>query len=490
MRLHLRAQRSLFARRPVLRRALLVIGLLLIPAWQSSFHGVADRLDDAYRNRISFGSNHARLFYFYYYLGLVPVHYQKPFTDFSEAGARRILEEDGAELFVWHHFIDRVSLLLFLPDALLRGSAESPSMQLADETAFTLALMLLFVGFWVARYEVLGVCAVLLIGSDPFQLFEVYVNDNVFSWVVTTGIAVTGLFLPFLTRVGPPRWLLFSAPVIAGVILGTQRHIRIDGVPILLSALVACGWAAGVRWRLRVAMIALLALSFWGASRAWDAYFTRAYHRTYDVVAAAGGIAEERPPRPDHEFWFPFWAGLGDFDGKYGFLMDDRVVHSYLRTRGLPKWAEGSMYSETALRDDFLATILRDPLWYLGILFQRLFRVTADNTPLRLSFGAGWAELPLPSLAFAVLAVGALVALIWARNDAVLKIILFSLPIGATPLLVYSGAGLHHYAIHHLFIAAFLFAVLLDGALAWTSRPEAAAPGGSETTDGEPSSPT
>jgi hypothetical protein len=415
MRLQLHSQRALFARRPVLRRALLLLGLLLIPAWQSSFHGAADRLDDAYRNRISFGSNHARMFYFYYYLGLVPVHYQEDFTDFSEAGARRILEEDGAKLFVWHHFIDRASLLLFLPDAFVKGSAESPSMQLADEAAFTLALMVLFVGFWVAGYELLGVCTVLLIGSNPFQLFEVYVNDNVFSWVATSGIAVVGLFLPFLTRAGPPRWLLFSAPLIAGVILGTQRQIRIDGVPILLSALVACTWAVGVRWRVRVAMIALLALSFWGTSRAWDTYFTRAYHRTYDVVSAAGGIAKQDPPRPDHEFWFPFWAGLGDFDGKYGFLMDDRVVHSYLRTHGLPKWVEGSMYSESALRDDFLATILRDPLWYLGIVSQRLWRVTAENTPVRLSLGTGWTELPLPGAAFGALAIGTLVALIGAR---------------------------------------------------------------------------
>ena len=47
-----------------------------------------------------------------------------------------------------------------------------------------------------------------------------------------------------------------------------------------------------------------------------------------------------------------------------------------------------------------------------------------------------------------------------------LKIILFAIPIGATPLLVYSGAGAHHYAIHHLLIAAFLLAALVDCALA------------------------
>ena len=43
-------------------------------------------------------------------------------------------------------------------------------------------MMGLYAAFWRLRKPLLGVLLVLLLGSDPFQVFEVYRNNNVLGW--------------------------------------------------------------------------------------------------------------------------------------------------------------------------------------------------------------------------------------------------------------------------------------------------------------------
>ena len=108
-------------------------------------------------------------------------------------------------------------------------------------------------------------------------------------------------------------------------------------------------------------------------------------------------------------------------------------------------------------RSKVLRDILCDPLWYLNIQTKRIWRITAENTPVRLTIGGWWQDMPLPGWALAVLGVIGLLALAVTGHWSLFKILLFPLGTAVTPLLIYSGGGLHYYACFHLFIAALLF---------------------------------
>lgn len=480
--------------RPRVRLLLLVAGCVGIPLWQRSFAVRPERMDRRYALRASSGLQYpggiqtpTKFVYFFTYLGLYPVatELDESRLVMSRAGAEQVLREHGDTLIMETGHTIRSGqhgrIYVYLPDAWLKGAPRAPSVRACHGIVFVLALEALFVAFWWARRTLLGILLVAFLGSNPFQLLEVYGRENIFGWPITTAAIVLALHVPFLFgERRPGRLATWGAPVATGLLLATVRQVRPEPVVLILSALGLYATASALRWRVRLALVALLAASFGGASKAWEAHFARKYDQALEVVTAAGGHPYTGPRMGYNTPWDNIWEGLGDFDTKYGYAWSDAAAVAHARPVLLEKYGEevaGDGYWDDAkkyykwpletphyndvLRSKVLRDITHDPLWYLGILAQRAWRILTQTTPLRLAWGTVWVSLPMHGL----LALPVLCLLAWARAWGLLKLVGFFVPLSLVALLVYSGKGMCYYSCYHVGVAAVVCALLFEGVL-------------------------
>jgi hypothetical protein len=359
-------------------------------------------------------------------------------------------------------------------------------MQTCNGLFFVAALVALYIAFWWIGHPVLGILAVAFLGSNPFQLYEVYRNENVFGSMITSATLALALHLPLLGFRRPRRWYTWAVPIATAAVLATMRQLRPEPKLLLLAAAACYLTMGGTRWRTRIALVAVLAVSFLGLSKAWDAWFEMKYQQARKVVVKAGGHPYPGPRELYHMAWHNIWCGLGDFDTKYGYAWNDvaaaRYAYPILEKEyglDLPEWDgqalvyydahwdEAGKYYKTpyemphygeVVRDKVLHDITHDPLWYLGILGQRAWRILSRTTPLRLTTRFVQVGLPIHGL----VAVPVLLLLVWDRRWAFVKLLCFTFPLSLTPLLVYSDRGTTYAAVYHLIAAALIIAGLVE----------------------------
>ncbi len=477
-------QRAMFRDRPALRSAILILMLGLIPWWQFGIYKDRQNLDFTYRNVSVAGQPYrADYAYFFHYLDLYPVTWrgmkQPPGPD--ERSARDALAAQGHRLHTRIEY-DNLSIFSYLPDIWLGGDPRAPTSAVGDGLAFTLALMAVYLAFWAARYELLGIAVVALAGSNPFQLYEVYARENVFSWAITASLLVMALMTPLLAchryafqgawwrRAYP--WLAVLA---AGAVLGSVRHVRTEFITTLPLALIVPFFMVALRWRARAAISGVLLVAFLASQWGWTYYFRGKIVEAQRVLLTHGGrIPSLYSVDGDfHPFWFSFWAGLGDFDTKYGYLFDDNTVKAFVNTKlgretsyDLSALAE----SDAVLRKAVLGDIARDPAWFADILARRVYRAVAENTPPQVAYGARSFRPDIPATFLLPLALGLVGLLVFCRRHRLVLLALFPLASGGSAVLVTTIGGMHHYAWFHLFVYAYVAALAIEGAITFMSR--------------------
>lgn len=438
--------------------------------------------------------------YFLYYLDLYPLATEQVEPhDFSVKGAWRVIAERGHTLVMDHwwtvRYGERAKTYLYLPHSYLKGKP-GYKMKYANGPAFVLALLALFAALWWIARARLAVVLVLLLGSDPFQLTEVYRNNNVFGWAITTTLLVLALHLPLLGGRRTSPWYHWTLPVVTGALLASILQIRTEPVLVIAPAALSYLLASSLRWRVRLALTLVLGLSFALVSQHWNRYFEAKFAETYRLVKLAGGHTYDGPRQSHHFFWHALWCGLGDFDTRYHYrwsdlsaeawalpVMKNRLGFAPQGPRGaeIPLslgvcWDADCVYPKTifetpeyvqVVRDKVLHDIARDPAWYLAILGRRLSRILTLTTAPSLHLGGEWV-LSLPRSA--IYGVGSLLLcglLAWKRRWLELEMIAFTLPLAATAFLVYSGGGVTNYNVYHLFALA----IALDWAFVLRVRP-------------------
>ena len=472
-----------------------MIGIAAILIGHAGFLTHRHRLSDKYRITASSGvHDEARFVYFAYHLGLYPVATAIEDPPDSREAAREILRNRGDTLRteVGHTVRtgDWGKSLVYLPWAWVTGSTKNPQAWPFHAFAFILGLVLVYVAFWSVRLELLGAAVVLLMGCNPFQLYETYRNENVFSWPITTTLYVLAIHVPLLFRSRHRYVLLWIAPFITGIFLASIRQIRSEPVPLLLTAAVIYLTLPRIpAWR-RLVPVCLLALSFIGATNAWERYRDAKFREAQEAVLAAGGTPFPGPLDLYHSVWHPIWCGLGDFDRKYGYCWEqDQAAARYawpiLKDKygvELPRWnrsdlvcyndfwdARGLYYKTPyelphyadVLRDKVLGDIRSDPLWYLQILGKRLRQVFTAIPPISIS--AHSRTIGFLGGGFIALAVAVVLAI--ARGYPFLILLFFSLPLAATSMVFYSLRGTTYYTTFHLMAGAFLIVWLAEGIL-------------------------
>jgi hypothetical protein len=456
----------------------------LIATWQFSFNSASPEPRRSYAMTASMGlcEDATRFFYFFYHFGLFPVGaLEVPRLGPSRQAAAEFVAKHGDRLkmdFGWPtntpRFGDYAKLFLFYPDAWTRGDPAHPSAIPCNEYLFIAALLATFWAFWLAGHGLLGTLVVVLVGSDPFQILETYGRGNIFSIPISFALLMLAVHLRFLTRrdgIGASAW---GIAIGSAMLLATVREIRAEAGIIAVSALASILLARAPlarRLLLAGAFVLVAALTAFAWSKFWAGRFAAAER----FVARAGGEVFHAPHNTHHAFWHAVCCGLGDYGEDRGFSWDDELLFEWATTldpvtnpHPLPyDYQDGYYFEETydgihhiaptdlpeynqLVRRRVLTAIREHPVWYAGILWQRLLAIQRDATPAALSLGNR--TLALPGVGWITAPV--LLFTLWRRKYFHAMLILFVLPLSAVALLVYSAKGMTSYGIAHLIALA------------------------------------
>jgi hypothetical protein len=472
-------------------RLVLLLGLLWgIVSWQRGFLEPTSKVDANYTVTASTGINREQKFFFFlYHLNLFPIGTDAPIKRDTADEAKRLMREqplllrqDEGSTF---REGDRGRTYLYFVDAYLHKNALTPSLKPAHCLAFTLALCALMLSFWSIRRTGAGLFLVLLAGSSPFQLYTVYKQDNVFSWAFTALIFGLAVNVPLLEkRKDLSRYYPWIAAALTGLLVAFVRNFRSEPTVVMFGAVLIYATATWLRKRTRLALVLVMAATFWLSTRAFSAFTDSKLEQAKAAVATVGGIPYNGPVRHFHTFWHAIFCGLGDFDTKYGYVWDDRVAYRatyeelHRRNPDLAldptQWLTGRSYDpagkypvfygetphyEEVVRDYILANIKKDPVWFVKIILSRIDRVMTTPVPVGFANKTDQYYLSGPALTFSCIPL--ILFLLVSRRWAHLKILFFALPLSIAPIAVYSGLGMTNYSCFHL------FGVFLWGLVAW-----------------------
>jgi hypothetical protein len=354
---------------------------------------------------------------------------------------------------------------MYLPGALLAGGPNPATVRPFNELLFVAGLVSIWVGLAAVGYPFLGLLLVMLNGSNPFQLFQAYGTENVFSLPISVALLVLGLHVRLLTPAARADAAAWATAAFTGALLAVVREMRAEPALIGISALATYLTVPRSPVRTRLLLVVLCVATYGVMSAGLRHYFDGKLRDAQIFVERAGGKPYRGPWATHHAAWHPILVGLGDFDQKYGFKWKDRVAYGYAAPILRERYAKAVTYQSPAyyfnetyaaspyrikpedfpeyhviVRDKVLSTIWQDPGWYVRILAQRVGQIFLGDDAAR-----GGGLRPLDELRTGRLdSFALLIATVLARKRLLVGLLLFTLPL-VVPAFLFSLKGMTHF---------------------------------------------
>lgn len=413
--------------------------------------------------------------YFHYYTGHFPLASLNENLDYSIEGAYNEIANNGTDLIMeyqhWSRLGENARIWAFLPDSIIAGNPENPSVKLFNVLIFVISLILLYYGFWRIKRPIYGFILLFLINLTPYYLYEVYMNRNIFALLGSSFFIIIGLNVSFLfQKENKYRFIILS--IISGSIIGFFSEFRNEVSIVLVSLILIYLLAIQTRVFTKVFVILISYFSFTGTKVIIQNHFNNEFEKTTELVKNAGGHVYTGKRIPGHKFWHPIFCGLGDFDQKYGYVWNDKIAYKYATPILQEKYGMDITYSdkyyldnyydsdslyyikfdeideyEEIMKEKVLSDIKNDPLWYFTILFKRIVRTLTIT-------------IPFPYVGWLIFLVA--FYFIKKRNWFDLKLILIALPLSATSIIIYSGDGATYNSVFAYFVIMGLLVFLSE----------------------------
>ena len=454
---------------------ILAVLIVSIGVWQYTIYKGIDSatyIGKTYARTDATGLNFAAgssFTYFYYYLGLYPLAVlDANGLDYSKNGAIKALVGGGVPLALDNSFYilwgEHGKSLLLLLDAAIKNSPEFISVRDINFLFFVLALAALAICSITTKQVALGISLVILVGSNPFLIYELYGRENIFGLGAIVLIAAFSLLMPiiFLDQ-KPHRFYLYGSAIFLGVMFGFIQHTRSEYTVVILSCLFVYWVTKHFAIREKLTLTALLLVSLYITTAGLEAYFTNKLKTTYTTLSQLGLASQEQIATAGnatyHTFWHPFYIGLSDFDDKYGIQWSDKMAYDkaekYLMTVNPEKfttlpniemWSVQPEYN-AFIRSEIIKLISHDPLWYARIVLKRVGALFGRAAPLGLQIGPHFYKLPFSGwLFFPILAY-----LIWKKDVNMLTVAIFPLTLSLPIILIHASRGITNMSLYHVF---------------------------------------
>lgn len=400
------------------------------------------------------GHNFAREFvYFYYYTNRFPIAISDFNPEYSKEAATKYLTDSTESMLMeykhWVRYGNHARILCYMPNAIVRGSPENPSVNLFNSIVFVTSLILLFLGFRKAGKPVLAIIIILLVNSSSFYQYEIFLNNNIFGLAACVFMMLTGILAPYIFGRRADKISLLLV-ILTGVIIAFFGSVRGEISVIVISGILIL-ITINANWLKRLLHIGLLLGTFFVTQLLIESYFSNKYRETHSFLTENGGHPYNGLTTGNHPFWHPMFCGLGDFDEKYGYVWHDTVAYNYAlpilnkeygydfqfngkyqldqyydnEKKYYRKLDEMPEYEEIC-KKKILSDIADDPLWFIEILIKRCGRILSHTLPFPY---AGFLIIPL------------LIVLIVSKNRNYLILLLSSLPLSLTSFAIFSGGN-------------------------------------------------
>jgi len=423
-----------------------------------------------------FSFSYAKQFvYFHYYTGDFPLATLNENLQFSEEDARKEISENGHSLIMeykhWSRLGENARIWAFLPNSIIKGSPENPSIKLFNALVFTLSIIILYLGFWRLKKVLFGLCLALLINITPFYLFETYTNQNIFGLLGATFFIILGLNVYSLFK-REKTYLNIILIGISGAIIGLFSEFRNEISIVILSLVLISLFSKQKNFLVKVIIASIGLGSFFLTKSAIGSYFQQQFKNTITLVEKAGGHPYKWATISGHRTWHPIFCGLGDFDTKYGFEWNDKVAYRYALPILKDKYGMNIDYSdkyhldnyydesklyyikfdeideyEQVVKDKVLSHIKSDPTWYINIIAKRIIRTMTTT-------------IPVPYVGWGLLFLG--YYFVRKKNWSHLYLLIVSLPLSATSIIIYSGKGATYNSVFVYFVIVSIIMVLYN----------------------------
>jgi len=474
---------------------ILIFLIIYIFSWQFQI-GLSDRFSgDYYKYGIhhscgaSFSDPEHFFSYGIYYWGLFPAFPDRDALPrkfdhdswfYSKDGAMEILDKHGYALRMDINGTFRMGnvMNLWLPalSAVFKGTVRDVNFIPFNAAYFILSLLVILCAFWIYGRGLMGLVLVLVLGSYQFQLYSAHMQDNIFSYMISTMIIATGLFMPLIFDVKIKSRTLYILCVLNGAWIGIAHLMRADCLSAFLPSVLVILIYKHVDYKQKAGMVIAFFFAYYAVSSIFQSFFDYKYNEAFGIVKEKGGNTFKGHRLKNHMFWHTIWCGMHDFDEKYKHNWSDFVaeynakkmlkkrygidvgkltyhhkpVDYYLPSR-VPEY-------DSAMRDLVFEDIGKDPVWYLDILFKRLKRIFLESIRPRIMLITGHA-LHIPGGVFVYILTVSLILFfrLWGH----LKLIIFSAGSMTIPLFVTTFTNYHHYSIVHLVTASVFLHIVL-----------------------------
>ncbi len=411
--------------------------------------------------------------YFYYYTRDFPLASLNKNPEFSKEAAHREIREQGKNLIMeyqhWSRLGENARIWAFLPNALMKGNPENPSIKLFNALTFTLSLIILYLGFWQLKKTLFGLVLILMINTTPFFLYETYSHQNIFgllaaAFFMILGLNVYALFKKRKTYLN----VLFIA--LSGIIIGLVSEFRNEFSIVILSLIFIGLLVKESKVAIKIILATIALGSFFASKSVIRTYFNNKFDSTLTLVEQAGGHPYRGGTISGHKVWHPIFCGLGDFDQKYGFECNDKVAYAYAvpllqEEHGMDikysgKYHLDNYYDESKLyyikfdeipeyeqiiKEKVLYHIKSDPFWYIRILLKRILRTLSITIPIPF---AGWGLIFLVYF------------FVKTKQWSHLNLLVVTMPLSATSIVVYAAEGSTYNSVFVYFVLAYFTLVI------------------------------
>jgi len=439
---------------------------------------------------VSFADPEHVFAYGLYYWGLFPVFprrdllpkefaYNEEF--YSREGSNKILNAFGYSLRMDMNGIFRMGHVfnLWLPYivAIFKGGVEGVNFIPINGVYFTVALLFLVSFFWIYGKGLLGLIICLLIGSYPFQLYSVYYQDNIFSYMISTLILVTAFFTPFIFNKKTNMTERICLLGMSGIWLGIAFLMRTDCFSVFFPCCVIILLYKHANIRAKAGWLIYFFIMFYATVSLFHGFFDYKFNQAVRVVEEKGGVPFTGGRLKNHHFWHTIWCGMSDFDKKYGHSWEDYVAEMKAKPVLKEKYGidVGPIKYHNRPTDNYLSPqypdeynnvmrylvfedLKKDPLWYIGILMSRFKKIFFSSIQPQINLGIGnRILLPTPKIFYFILPVILVIVRAWGY----VRLLLISMGSAIIPICVTTYSNYNYYSIVHLFIAALLFYIII-----------------------------
>ena len=420
--------------------------------------------------------------YFHYYTGDFPLATLNTDLKYSVKDAELEIEENGEDLIMefqhWSRLGENARIWAFLPNSILAGSPQNPSIKLFNVLIFTFSLIILYTGFWKSKHALYGLILVIIINSTPFFHFEVFANNNIFAIIGSVFFIILGLNISLILNNDSKFIKALIIAFFSGSIIGFFSEFRNEISVLIVSLIFIYLLSNRIKFIFKLSLILVSFLTFYGSKMLIRNHFNHKFEKTTSLVENHHGHVYTGKRIPGHKFWHPVFCGLGDFDTEHGYAWNDIVAYKYavpilqneykmdIAYSGLLHldnyYDQDSLYYikfdeiddyETILKNKVLSDIGSNPLWYFKILGKRFIRTLSVTIPIPY---VGW-----------------LIFFILFRSfkkqipNYHIKLIAISLPLSVTSMLIYSGDGATYNSVFVYFVIMAIIFMLFNPNYSW-----------------------